>query len=319
MEFQVGQRLEIDFGELKCWTTLRGWVPGKVLFVDLPRGGRRRNLIREGMACRVKLVVPQAIQEFTSCVEEVVRGDPGVFHLRYPDGVREQRLRAELRVSTSFHVLFWTRNGGGRRARVVNLSPGGCLLEISGAFPEPGSGLIVTGVLPTHQLLLNVAGTVRRVQKPGSIGVGFDSLTPEQKRYVESAVRPGRRASGPEGEEEEAVRGEVGALKACPLEVLACVVAASGRGYEVDLWDEPRTGRLYFEEGQLVHARVGALAGLPAFQEAARWKRGQYCLTRARRIPHRNVSVGWEELGSWAGVRDFHSLEAEGVQTEVKR
>ncbi|MGQ9656022.1 MAG: flagellar brake domain-containing protein, partial [Thermodesulfobacteriota bacterium] len=72
MDFQVGQRLEIDFERLKCWTTLRGWVPDKILLVDLPRMGRGGDLIRKGMECRIRYVVPDGIRVFNSRVQEIV-------------------------------------------------------------------------------------------------------------------------------------------------------------------------------------------------------------------------------------------------------
>jgi len=108
-----------------------------------------------------------------------------------------------------------------------------------------------------------------------------------------------RASSHPDGAADDAVglgRGVVGDLGEVPLWNLVQLVAASGRGYVVHVWDEPRTGRLYFDRGDLIHASVGSLRGTMAFEEMMRWGRGQFCLSVAVEIPHRNVYADLEEL-----------------------
>ncbi len=288
--------MEIAFHDLKCWTSLRGWVPDKILFADLPAMALRKDLIRKGMACQVQYVTGDEMRRFPSRVEDVVLSDPPLIVLGYPGEVRRQRLRTELRLSTFFRGMIRACGGEATRATVVNLSRGGCLIETDGVVPAPGSQVTLGAILPNHLPFANVACVVRRVQPPAQAGLSFGALSEDQERVLEQYLRgPARRGSRHRPDEGDR-RGIVGDLAALPLLDLAHLVVASTRGYLLDVWEEPRTGRLFFDGGLLLHASVGALRGTPAFLELLRWKRGQFFLSVPGESPHRNVSCGWEEV-----------------------
>ncbi len=302
VDFQIGQRLEIDLPGLKCWTTLRGWVPDKILFVDLPRAARRGKLIQKGTECQVQYVVPEGIRVFRSRVEDVILSDPSVIHLRYPQEVRKQRLRSELRVRTFFHAIIWNREGRDVGVAVLDINRRGCLLETDGMKLSMGEEIVLGAILPNHTLFANVSCVVRRVQEPFQGGLEFGELTVEQGRSLELFLRNSQR-SEPWRIREEGGSRDVGDLQKLPLPLLSQLIAASGGCYRADVWDEPRTGKLYFDRGTLIHASVGSLRGGPAFQELVRWGRGQFCLSVPAELPHKNVMEGLEELLREAGCR----------------
>jgi hypothetical protein len=246
------------------------------------------------MECAVRFVVQDGVLDFQSRVEDVVLNDPALIYLRYPDGIRRQRFRGELRVDTRFDVQIWYSEGRNGRATVLNLSRGGCLLGTHGLILSAGSRLTLGCVLPNHQILMNVSCLACRIQGPELAGVEFEDLSEAQIRDLDHYMRAVRHPH--EHEEITLGRGFVGDLERMPLTVLAPSVAASGRPYVIHLWDEPRTGRLYFDRGELIHASVGAMKGGMALQEMARWVRGQFCLSVAEEIPHRNVSGPVGEL-----------------------
>lgn len=295
MDFDVGQRLEIDFERLKCWTTLRGWVPDKILLVDLPRVGRGGDLIRKGMECRIRYVVPDGIRFFSSRVQEIVYCDPPMIYFQYPAEISRKRLRSELRVKTHFHVWLARPQGEGNRAVVVDLSRRGCLVEAVGMKLELGEELVLGGILPNHVLFAKVPCVVRRLQDHCLIGLEFGELSEEQEQNLELCLGVASRPQ-PEEQGESGGQAVIGDLQSLSLGVLAQLVGASGRAYELEVWDEPRTGKLYFDHGLLVHASVGSLKGEQAFYEMMRWAKGQFCLSPAREIPHRNVFHGLIEL-----------------------
>jgi c-di-GMP-binding flagellar brake protein YcgR len=295
VDFQVGQRLEIDFPGLKCWTTLRGWVPDKILFADLPRAARRGKLIQKGMECQVQYVVSEGIRVFRSRVEEVILSDPSFIHLRYPREVRKQRLRSDLRVRTYFHGVIWNAGGQADRATVLDISRRGCLLENDGIGLGIGEEISLGAILPNHALFAAVPSVVRRLQEPSQRGLEFSELTAEQERNLDLFLRESQRHESFPIKEEGGSR-DVGDFEKLALPLLCQLIAASGRCYRADVWDEPRTGSLYFDHGMLIHASVASLRGGPAFQEMLLWGRGQFCLSIPGELPHKNVFEGLEEF-----------------------
>jgi ActR/RegA family two-component response regulator len=55
-------------------------------------------------------------------------------------------------------------------------------------------------------------------------------------------------------------------------------------------------GRIYFEEGQIVHADTGESGGEEAFEEILRWKGGQIKELAAVCKPPRTITEGWQGL-----------------------
>jgi c-di-GMP-binding flagellar brake protein YcgR len=296
MDLEVGQRLEMAFEGLKCWTSLRGWVPDKVLFVDLPQGARGRNLIRKGMACQIQFVMPDGILQFRSQVEELVLNEPPLMYLRYPRETRSQRLRSELRAKAHFRAVIRPPQGPAIHATVLNLSRGGCLVEADVRGLAIGSQVSFGAILAAHLLLVGVPCTVRRVEPSSRMGLAFGTLTEAQERALEQFLRRVAHPESPDTGNEGARRGMVGSLAAVSLLDTSQLVIASGRGYLLDVWDEPRSGRLCFDRGLLLHASVGALRGTSAFLEMLRWKKGQFFLSAVGDLPHRNVFCEWEDV-----------------------
>jgi len=140
---------------------------------------------------------------------------------------------------------------------------------------------------------------VRRLQDDTLIGLEFGELSEEQEQNLELCLSLASRAQ-PEEQWESGGQAVIGDLGSLSLKVLVQLVGASGRPYELEVWDEPRTGKLYFDHGLLLHASVGSLKGEQAFYEMVRWAKGQFCLSPAREIPHRNVFHELAELLSAA-------------------
>jgi c-di-GMP-binding flagellar brake protein YcgR len=296
MDFQVGHRLELDFDTLKCWTSLRGWVPDKIIFVDLPQNARRRDLIMQGMGCLVRYADQAGISTFRSKVERVVLGDPPLIYLSYPEDIQRQRLRSELRLKTFFHVRIWIETGASGQATVMDISRGGCLVGTQEFSLNKGDVVILGGILPNLSLFVDVPCHVRRVTEPSQIGLEFGELNATQEMSLEGYLSTAHQKVSDRGRGTGASDSVVGSLQEVALDTLALSIAASGRGYLLDLWDEPRTGRLCFESGQLVHASVGSLRGAPAFLELMRWDKGQFCLSIPSEGPHRNVFDPLDQL-----------------------
>jgi len=289
MAFRVGQRLELDFQELKCWTTLRGWVPHRALLVDLPEPAGRKGLIQKGMPCTARWVENKEICSFRSQVVQLISGEASLICLAYPEEIQTQRLRSELRARTFFSVWITDASGKGAPATVMDLSRKGCLIESPEVSPELGETLVLWGVLPNGVLFLDVACRVRRVQPLSQLGLEFEGLNSDQERGLEDFLHSLPRSKTKPFALQEPGRKTIGDLSIVPLVYLSRAVGVSGKNYLIDVWDEPRTGKIYFHEGEVIHAVVGPLRGIPAFREMLRWKKGQFGLSVWKTPPPRNV------------------------------
>ena len=60
--------------------------------------------------------------------------------------------------------------------------------------------------------------------------------------------------------------------------------------------EEGRRGRVYFKDGEIVHAKAGAVKGVEAFNEIVGWRSGQVTEVNGAQIPMRTIEGHWQGL-----------------------
>lgn len=80
-----------------------------------------------------------------------------------------------------------------------------------------------------------------------------------------------------------------GALKELPLPDIIQLVSVSGKTGMFELSGGGSRGEIYLKDGQIVHARVGDLAGEEAVYELAIWRDGEFVFTPGQSTPEQTI------------------------------
>jgi len=87
-----------------------------------------------------------------------------------------------------------------------------------------------------------------------------------------------------------------GSLKEMSLANLIQVNCQEMRSARLTLDHAGQTGEVYFSDGQVIHATLGALIGEPAIFELLTWEEGLFTLERDIPAPTHTITAGWNEL-----------------------
>ena len=204
--------------------------------------------------------------------------------------------KAVLRAAPDTTILLAPSLAEGRRL-LGEHSPGLCVLDIQ--LPD-GSGLdflydiqervpdacviILTAVpLPQHRDQAEAFGVLHFMEKPVDSRVLGEVVRAQRGKWLTS--RAGNRGGF------SALLTQLTTLDIIQIKCLArATVALEFIG------DHGRQGRLYFKDGEILHAETGALLGVEAFNEIVGWSGGQVIEIAGGSTPSRTIEGNWQTL-----------------------
>ena len=112
-----------------------------------------------------------------------------------------------------------------------------------------------------------------------------------------------------------------GSLKELPLPDIIQLVSVSGKTGVFTLKNGTEAGYIYLQDGQIVHAQVGDLAGEEAVYELAIWPQGEFVFTPGQQSPslvdpevqHQPPDGGGAADRRVAGALQAHPVDAAGA------
>ncbi len=80
---------------------------------------------------------------------------------------------------------------------------------------------------------------------------------------------------------------------------------------------DDQRGAIYFDEGEIIHAQVGALEGEEAFYEILSWEGGAFHLQKGEKSPKETIFKSWQNL-LLEGLRRLDELRAHAQNVDDK-
>ncbi|MGQ9897929.1 MAG: DUF4388 domain-containing protein [Acidobacteriota bacterium] len=87
-----------------------------------------------------------------------------------------------------------------------------------------------------------------------------------------------------------------GKLADLDLLTLVQILCFARRPAAVELVKDRQRGWIYFEDGRVVHANLGSLAGEPALLTLLRWKEGHFQVLSNFYPPDQTLELSWPNL-----------------------
>ena len=109
-------------------------------------------------------------------------------------------------------------------------------------------------------------------------------------------------------EEKKGFEGRISDFQLSDLIQLNCL----GRQTNAILFErEDRQGVIYFEDGNIIHAKAGNLEGEEAFYDIVSWEGGTFTLRKGERAPKETIFKSWQSL-LLEGLRRLDEGKADG-------
>lgn len=168
------------------------------------------------------------------------------------------------------------RDGSGS-ARLLDM--GECFGEVAFLTEQPNSmSVIATSAVEVH--MLDRAGLAELVRRQPVMTQYLSALVSRRTK-----VQAGRVPSAPQS-------GMGGSLSSMPFPDLIQMLHSTHKSGVLTLEDGARKSGIVFDDGNIIHAWVDDLAGVPAFNRIAAWKKGLFYFRAGSRATHPNTVKG---------------------------
>ncbi len=193
-----------DDKSLRFGAFIRGWLVEDYVLVDARTEADRAGMLNRGQPCVIRFMADGSAYAFTSRVIDMGSGTYySFFRVVWPKEIKKVSVRKHERVSVSIPVAVETGDGTPIRGDLIDLSAGGCRVDIPKGL-EKSDNVTISFNLPDGTAMDKISCLVRNViQSKGRflIGFQFQNLSEEQVRDIEFYVTStlSRRRAGETG------------------------------------------------------------------------------------------------------------------------
>ena len=158
------------------------------------------------------------------------------------------------------------------------------LCDLRTLSPDARVVMITASALPTYE------------QRTRDLGVLMFRQKPVDTKEIVNLVRSHHDKMGPGGSANDADASfavSLTCLSALDIIQLKCLSCAT---LVLQISSPSGIGRIYFENGEIVHAETPEARGERAFEQILRWKGGRIKEMAPAFKPHRTINTGWQGL-----------------------
>lgn len=290
IDIDVGQKIRISISSGRIWSTVRGWKAPHIILVDTPESGDSAPALLVGTRCQTQYLREGIIHRFDTKVLEIMGSSPvsRLMSLKYPERIKVQNLRAFPRIRIHLPANAIDAKNQGWSCTVLDISSGGCGIEIHGTTFTTGEILVLSCLLPHQRMLSDVQSVVKNAYGSHQYGLEFRNLNIAQRKVLDefqgifTAAKLGY--SGPEVQ-----GGIIGNLEDITLPDLLQVLSHTHKSYHVDITDGSECGYINVVDGDIVHAKTSLLSGEDALFEMFLCSKAECRIQRVESTPERNV------------------------------
>jgi hypothetical protein len=233
---------------------------------------------------------------FETQVLEIIGGSTEIqfLSLAFPQRIQSQNLRSFPRVKLQVSGKVADGEDQTWSAEVLDLSMGGCRVEVVGRRFKIGEQLSLFCEV-SNQSLIDVPCVVKRSAGNSTYGLEFIELSKTNRDALERLLNL-LTAIQAVGDNKEPKQGMVGNLDAISIPDLLHILVYSRKSYQVDLVKGTENGRICVAGGEVIYARSPQHHGPDAIFELFSWSDGRYRVQQATLLPRRNVHIQLEHI-----------------------
>ncbi len=177
---------------------LIGWLDGEDVLVTATASDGRVMVLQPGTQVEARLLSGKELVLFKSVLRLGCDQPYPYLHLAYPQQVLLRQLRKGLRTTIEVPVRVASHeNAAVQDGTIVNLSAGGCLLEMPVLLAGGGDTLVLEFELPAAAGTCSLRGVVRNLNtRPAAFpvvqyGIEFIDASPQARKQIEYFVLHG--------------------------------------------------------------------------------------------------------------------------------
>jgi c-di-GMP-binding flagellar brake protein YcgR len=178
--------IELPFLEkIRCASFFRGCKEYHYILIDHPVHNGLPVLLENNKPCVVRFIYEGNVFGFSGHIISAIRQPFPLVFLTYPHQLESLNLRTNPRYPVRIEATYTYQTPEGSApgigtGLIVNISEGGCLLEVEDSI-DPGNRLTLSFTIPPQETVQELEVEVKRVKKGGEHAhLGLTFITPSE-------------------------------------------------------------------------------------------------------------------------------------------
>ncbi len=273
--FEVGQDLIFVFKEDRFFSSkIIGWDLGKYILIEATPAVV--EMLSQGKECKVRYMYRDKLVEFSVRALQIITEFSDIVKISYPKQFKEYSLRNSKRYPVNRECKIYVNDLPPFEGTVLDISLNGLLLSSSKPL-EIGSFIRLNFVLPNGKEIDSLLGIVKNLRDNNNYGVAIQEISTLAAKYISEYLDLCEQLLGDENKVVNKISLS-GSLNSINIKELIDITSRSKKNALLEIFNNELSGKIYFKQGNIVHAETENFSGLEAFYEIISIKEGEFKL-----------------------------------------
>lgn len=269
--FEVGQDIIFVFREDRFFSTkIVGWDLGKYILIEATPPVV--EMLTKGGECKVRYMYKDKLIEFNTKALQLITEFSDLIKISYPKHYKEYSLRNNKRYHVNVVCKIFTSDELQFGGQVLDMSLNGMLI----ASTKPlnlGSIVRINLILNSGKELSEIVAIVKNLRDNNKYGIVFKEISNSVAKYIAEYIDLCEQLLGDENIKRVSLSGS---FESISIKELLELISKSKRNILLEIINGDIVGKVYFRNGNVIHAEMDKFSGLEAFYEIANVKNGSF-------------------------------------------
>lgn len=273
--FEVGQDLIFVFKEDRFFSSkIIGWDLGKYILIEATPAVV--EMLSQGKECKVRYMYKDKLVEFTVKALQIITEFSDIVKISYPKQFKEYSLRNSKRYPVNRECKIYVHDLPPFEGTILDISMNGLLLSSSKPL-EIGSFIRLNFVLPSGKEVDSLVGIVKNLRDNTNYGVAIQEVSTLAAKYISEYLDLCEQLLGDDNKSVNKISLS-GNLNSINIKELIDITSRSKKNTLLEIISHNLYGKIYFKQGNIVHAETENYAGMEAFYEIIGVREGEFKL-----------------------------------------
>ncbi|MCX8084612.1 MAG: DUF4388 domain-containing protein [Calditerrivibrio sp.] len=273
--FEVGQDLIFVYKEDRFFSTkIIGWDLGKYILIEATPPVI--EMLSQNKECKIRYMYRDKLVEFTTRAIQLITEFSDIIKISYPKNYKEYSLRNNKRYPVNRECKIYINDLPPFSGTVLDISLNGLLLSSTKPL-EIGSFIRLNFILPNGKKIDSLVGMVKNLRDANNYGIFIQELSPTTIKYISEYIELYDQLLGEETKttSKTTLTGNLGSIN---IKELIDLIARSKKNTLLEVVGKEIFGKVYFKQGNIIHAETENNNGVEAFYEIMTITDGEFNL-----------------------------------------
>lgn len=269
--FEVGQDMIFVFREDRFFSTkIVGWDLGKYILIEATPS--IVEMLTRGGECKVRYMYRDKLIEFNTRALQLITEFSDLIKISYPKQYKEYSLRNNKRYFVNIACHIYMNDLPPFEGQILDISLNGMLITSTKPL-NIGSVVRVNFILNNGKELSEVVGIVKNFRDNNKYGIVFKEISDTVAKYIAEYIDICEQLMDSEESKKVSLSGSFENIN---IKELLELISKSKRNVLLEIISDGVIGKVYFRNGNVIHAEMDKFSGLEAFYEIANVKDGSF-------------------------------------------